>query len=155
VKKLISLSLCLTLIAPLFAGLSGNKAAYRGGTVATLKANQEGVLVLTKPEGFSFATLSVPYNQVQSIEYGQKAGRRVGAAIATALIVSPVGLFLLFSKKRRHIVSLTWTNAEGKTDAAVFEVGKDAIRSTLKVLEVRTGKTIEYESADARANIGK
>ena len=139
----------------MFAGLSGDKAAYRGGTITQLRDGQEAVMVLTKADVFTFATLSVPYDKVKSIEYGQKAGRRVGAAIATAVLVAPVGLFLLFSKKRKHMVSLTWENAEGKTDAAVFELGKSAIRPALKILEAKTGKEVEYESEDARANIGK
>jgi hypothetical protein len=154
-KKLLSLLLCAVMIAPAFAGTTDYKALYRGGSVPDLKTNQEAKLVLSRPDVLVFGKLQVPYDKIQSVEYGQKAGRRVGAAIATAILVSPVGLFLLFSKKRNHIVSLTWTNAEGKSDGAVFEINKDAIRSTLKILEVKTGKEIIYESPEARANIGK
>jgi hypothetical protein len=35
---------------------------------------------------------AIPYEQIIDIEYGQKAGRRVGAAIATAILISG-GLF--------------------------------------------------------------
>ena len=41
---------------------------------------------------------AIPYDQVADLEYGQKAGRRVGAAIATTILISPAGLMLLFSK---------------------------------------------------------
>lgn len=154
-KKVIALSVCLAITSSAFAGIDSKKAAYRGGTVMSLHSNQEAVFVLDRPDGVHFATLVIPFDKVQSIEYGQKAGRRVGAAIATAVLVSPVGLFLLFSKKRKHMVSLTWTNPEGKIDAGVFELGKDAIRPALKILEAKSGKQIDYESEDARANIGK
>jgi len=154
-KKVIALSLCLAIASCAFAGVGGDKVAYRGGTAAGLKDGFEAKANLKRPDAFTFGTLTIPYDKIQSIEYGQKAGRRVGAAIATAVLVSPVGLFLLFSKKRKHMVSLTWMNVEGKTDAAVFEFGKNAIRPALKILEVKSGKQIEYESEDAKANIGK
>jgi hypothetical protein len=100
------------------------------------------------------ASIRIPYAAITSIEYGQKAGRRLGAAIATTILVSPVGLALLLSHKRKHIVTLMWTVAEGKNEAAVFEVGKSAIRPALTALEARTGKKVEYESPDARKNLG-
>jgi hypothetical protein len=154
-KKVIALSLCLAIASSASAGVGGDKAAYRAGTVASMKEGFEATANLKRPDAFTFGTLTIPYDKIQSIEYGQEAGRRVGAAIATAVLLSPVGLFMLFSKKRKHMVSLTWTNAEGKTDAAVLEFGKNAIRGALKILEARSGKQIEYESEDARANIGK
>jgi hypothetical protein len=40
-------------------------------------------------------------------------------------------------------------------EGVVFEVGKDAIRPILTALEARTGRQVEYESEDARKNIGK
>ena len=56
----------------------------------------------------------------------------------------------MFSKKRRHYLTMEYVDAEGKSQAAVFEIGKNAIRYTLKSLEVRTGKKIEYEDDEAR-----
>jgi hypothetical protein len=65
----------------------------------------------------------IPYSALTSIEYGQKARRRVGAAIATAILLSPVGLALLFSHKRKHILTLGWT-VDGHNEAAGFELGQ-------------------------------
>ena len=89
-----------------------------------------------------------------SVEYGQKAGRRVGAAIATAILVVPLGLALLLSHKRKHIVTIAWT-VDGHNEAAAFELGKGDIRAALTTLEARSGRKIEYESEDARKNIGR
>jgi hypothetical protein len=47
------------------------------------------------------------------------------------------------------------TNPDGHNEAAVFEVGKDVIGQTPAALEARTGKKVEYESENARKNIGK
>ena len=93
---------------------------------------------------------SIPYSQIIDIEYGQKAGRRVGAAVATAILISPVGLFLLFSKKRKHFVTIGYKDNDGKEQVAVFELGKDIIRTTLSILEARSGKKIEYQDEEAK-----
>jgi hypothetical protein len=93
---------------------------------------------------------SIPYRQFIDIEYGQKAGRRVGASIATAILISPVGLFMLFSKKRRHFVTIGYMGDDGKEQVAVFELGKDIVRTTLPILEARSGKDVIYQDEEAR-----
>jgi hypothetical protein len=158
IRQFTALALSLALTSTAFAGIGSDKAVYMGGTAA-LKTGKEGVLDCTGTENAVFRVkkateISIPYSAVTSIEYGQKAGRRVGAAIATTILVSPVGLALLLSKKRNHIVTVGWT-VDGKNEGAVFEVGKDVIRQTLVSLEARTGKKVEYESEDAKKNIGK
>jgi hypothetical protein len=154
-KRVIALSVCLTIATSVFAGVPSNKAVYRGGTIAGLKQDVEAKPDYSNPNGFTFAGAVIPYDKIQSIEYGQKAGRRIGAAVATAIIVSPLGLFMLMSKKRKHMVSVTWTGADGKGEAAVFEFGKGGVRQALKILEAKSGKQVEYESEDAKKNIGQ
>jgi hypothetical protein len=157
-KKIIALIVSVTIVTSAFAGVSSNRVVYRGGTIEA-KAGEEGTLELGGAANAVYRlnkqqAFNIPYSTVTSLEYGQKAGRRVGAAVATAIIVSPVGLFLLFSKKRKHMVTIGWT-VDGKNEAAVFEFGKDTIRPALATLEARTGKKFEYESEDARKNIGR
>jgi hypothetical protein len=55
--------------------------------------------------------------------------------------------------KRKHIVPIGWN--DGHNQAAVFEVGKNAIRPALETLEARSRKKVEYESEDAKKNIGR
>ena len=137
----------LLLSSNVWAGLGSHKTMYVGGTVPGLKEKTEGVSSTQNADVFLFdysgGKLSIPYKQVNSLEYGQKAGRRVGMAIA----ISPV---MLFSKKRRHYLTVGYLDEAGKQQAAVFELGKDIIRSTLTDLEARTGKKIEYQDEEAR-----
>ncbi|MFV0389485.1 MAG: hypothetical protein ACK5NT_12100 [Pyrinomonadaceae bacterium] len=95
-------------------------------------------------------TFSIPYERIIDMEYGKKAGRRVGAAIATAILVSPIGLFLLFSKKRKHYITIGYMSEDEKEQVAVFELGKDLIRTSLPILKARTGKEIEYQDNEAK-----
>lgn len=153
-KKLIATFMLLALCAEVaFAGLGSDKTKYVGGTVSALKEGVEGKSSAKDEKVFVFVTdkesdkeatrIEIPYDKVDSLEYGQKAGRRVGVAF----VVNPI---FIFSKKRRHFLTLGYTDADGKQQAAVFEMGKDIVRVTLATLEARTGKKIEYQDEEAR-----
>jgi len=124
---------------------------YVGGTLSVVPEKTEGRLDLSganegkfnsKKGGFSFA-----YDKITSLEYGQKAGRRVGVAI----MVSPQALF---SKKRRHYLTIGFTDDQGKPQGAVLEIAKGLVRSTLATLETKSGRKVEYESEEARKHAG-
>ncbi|HYD16574.1 MAG TPA: hypothetical protein VEB03_01075 [Candidatus Nanoarchaeia archaeon] len=147
-KTTVALMLILAMFVPFaFAGLGSRKAEYVGGTVTSIKEGTEGdpsskddkVYTFTYPGG----KLTIPYDRVDSLEYGQKAGRRVGVAI----MVSPIALF---SKKRKHFLTISWKDDNDKQQAAVFEIGKEIIRTELAALEARTGRKVEYQDDEAR-----
>ncbi len=142
--------------------IDGNKAAYFGGTVTvfgtpkdpvegTLNTADESALILTATKkDFAGKTLSIPYAKVVDLEYGQKAGRRVGAAVGTAVLLGPLGLLTLFSKKRKHYLTVGYKDEADKDQVAVLELGKDLVRTTLAIVQTRTGKEIEYQDEEAR-----
>ena len=130
-----------------FAGLGSDKTAYIGGTENQMKDGVEGQSSAKDDKNFVFeykgGKLAIPYDQVNDLEYGQKAGRRLGLA----LTISP---WLLLSHKRKHFLTLGWKDEQEKQHAAVFELGKSIIRTTLATLEARTGKKVEYQDDEAR-----
>lgn len=143
-----TLLLCLLVIEPLaFAGIGSDVTMYVGGTENQIKDGAEGKSSEKDEKNFIFhyktGTLSIPYDQVNDLEYGQKAGRRLGVAIA----VTPLALF---SKKRKHFLSVGWKDDQDKQHAAVFELGKAIVRTTIVTLEARTGRKVEYEDDEAR-----
>jgi hypothetical protein len=129
------------------AGLGSDKAAYIGGTENQIEDGTEGTSSAKDDKHFVFeykdGKLEIPYDQVDDLEYGQKAGRRVGLAIA----ISP---WLLLSKKRKHFLTVGWKDDQDKQHAVVLELGKSVVRTTLATLEARTGKKIEYQDDEAR-----
>lgn len=141
----------LALLASAEAGLfavDGNKAQYIGGTVNGLKEKAEAQLVTSDDTLLRFnakkdGAVDIPYALIETLEYGQKAGRRVGVAI----MVSPLALF---SKKRNHYLTIAYKDAGGKDQSAVFELGKDIVRTSLAIIQTRSGKQIEYQDEDAR-----
>lgn len=152
-NRLVVSVLCLSLLAPAsLLALDGRKAEYIGGTVAGLEEQSQGRFDTTDEAALIFIPekhreVRIPYAKITELEYGQKAGRRIGVAI----MISPLALF---SKKRNHFLTLTYKDAAGKEQAAVFEVGKDIVRTTLKVVETRSGKTVQYQDDEARKSIG-
>jgi hypothetical protein len=92
---------------------------------------------------YSGGEILVPYASINSLEYGQQAGRRLGLAIA----LTPA---FLLSKKRRHFLTINYVDAGDKQQAAVFELGKSIVRTTLASLEARTGMKMTYQDEEAR-----
>jgi len=148
-KRSIALIFVMLVLADLalWAGLGSDKTMYVGGTVSSLKEGTEGKSSAKDEKVFVFhykgGDLNIPYDRVNDLEYGQKAGRRVGVAI----MVTPLALF---SKKRKHFLTLGYQDDNDKQQAAVFELGKDIVRVTLATLEARTGRKIEYQDEEAR-----
>jgi hypothetical protein len=151
-KQHITLALLsfILLELPLSAGIGSKTAMYVGGT-AGIKEMTEGTSSTSDQSNFIFQykegkekkSLSIPYDRVNSLEYGQKAGRRLGVAI----VVTPLALF---SKKRKHYLTLNYTDSADKQQAVVLELGKDIVRTTLASLEARTGRKVEYQDEEAR-----
>ena len=142
-----ALILCLLVENATAAAVRGKDAKYLGGTIAALRENTEGKIELGETTTVFTAKggvkLTIPYQKIESLEYGQKAGRRVGVAIA----VSPL---FLFSKKRKHFLTIGFEDEAGKKQGAVFELAKGIVRETLSTLETKTGKKVEYESDEAK-----
>lgn len=144
-----TLGLCtiaLVLLSAPAGAVDGDKGQYIGGTLTGLSDRAEAKFDTQSETEVVFdagrrGKASIPYASITELEYGQKAGRRV----AVAVLVSPLALF---SKKRNHYLTITFT-AGGKDQAAIFELGKDTIRPTLKILEVRSGRDIQFQDAEA------
>ena len=56
----------------------------------------------------------------------------------------------MLSKKRRHYLTVGYKDDSGKDEVAVLEIGKDIVRTTLAIMETRSGKKIEYQHEEAR-----
>lgn len=148
-KRTVAALLCVVFLMEslVFAGLGSDKAQYVGGTVSSIKEGTEGTASAKDENNFVFqyqgGKLEIPYDRIDDLEYGQKAGRRLGVAIAVTWVA-------LFSKKRRHFLTIGFKDANDKQQAAVFELGKNTVRVTLASLEARTGRKVDYEDDEAR-----
>ncbi len=138
----------LLLLLPLLqAREPGGRAHYVGGTNADLSLKSDGLIQTTDSQQMLFAgkqtTVRVPYENITSIEYGQKVSRRY----VEALLISPI---LLLAKKRAHFLTVGYTDIEGRQQAMVFQVSQGDVRSVLVGLEARTGRRVEFQDDEAR-----
>jgi hypothetical protein len=140
------LGVVLGLHAAAFA-LDAKKAQYVGGTLS-LAAETEGVFNTENEDKLiffadnSFETIQIPYAKIDTLEYGQKASRAV---------LKP---WTLFHKKRRHYLSVSFKDKDNKDQAAVFELGKDILRPTVLVIQVRSHKKVQFQNEEARKHFG-
>lgn len=141
------LVLSLVAGAPVWAGNSGERVHYVGGTISALPSKIEGLMSTREEDVFLFqtkgVTVQVPYDKINVLEYGQRVGRRY----AEAILISPV---FLLAKTRKHYLTVGFTDDQGKQQAMIFLVGKGDIRSLLVVLEAKSGRRVEYQDDDAR-----
>ena len=79
---------------------------------------------------------------------------QMGVGIVLVFVVyqsaKRLGLVTLFSKKRKHYLTIGYTDASNAAQVAVIELGKDAVRSTLAIVETRSGQALTYQDEDAR-----
>jgi hypothetical protein len=160
-------TLAILLIGALFFettafAIGSKNTGYKGGTVPGFdgaKDEVEGLLDTKNPDQLVFTalanpfkgkTFSIPYNRIIDLEYGQKAGRRVGTAVATTVLFGPIGLLSLLSKKRNHYLTIGFKDDAGKDQVVVLELGKDIVRTTIPIIETRSGKKVEYQDEEAR-----
>ncbi len=136
--------------AALSAKVQGEEVMYVGGTVADLPEATEGVINIKDAQKMVFASekggFEIPYASVKTLEYGQKAGRRVGVAIV-------ITVWALFSKKRKHFLTIGYDDAQGNPQGVVLEIAKGRAKTFITVIEARSGKKVEFESAEAKNHV--
>ncbi|MCL4844384.1 MAG: hypothetical protein KJZ79_21195 [Bryobacteraceae bacterium] len=137
------------LAAPAWSAVRGDNVMYVGGTVA-IPEGVQGELDLSDPKLLRFASkkgsFEMPYDGVTSLEYGQKAGRRLGVALTLTV-------WALMSKKRKHFLTIGYKDAGGTAQGVVLELPKGRPKSIITVLEMRSGLKCEYESEEARKHV--
>jgi hypothetical protein len=140
-------------VSPAAFAVDKEKAMYVGGTAA-VAPKAEGVLATSDSDKLVFVAekgggvIEIPWKKIDEAEYGQKVGRRW----KTAIFLSPAALF---SKGRKHYLTISYKDKKDEMQSAVFELGKDLVRTTLTVVETRSGRKITYqdeEAAKSRAN---
>ena len=64
-----------------------------------------------------------------------------------------ITIWALLSKKRKHYLTIGYTDGNDKPQGVVIEIPKGTVKSTITILEVRSGKKVEYESEEARKHV--
>jgi len=150
-RRTICAALIFSLAAPILpAATRGDDVSYVGGTMSNIPGGTDGNLDTSDPKVLKWNSgkghFEIPYQGITSVEYGQKAGRRVGVALA----VSP---WVLLSKKRKHFLTIGYKDASEKPQGVVLELPKGTPRSVIAIIEARSGVKCEYESEEAKKHV--
>ena len=142
-KKFLAILLCFLFPVIAFAGDSGYKVAYDGGSISGVKSGTNMKLYM---EGNKIRVVNdkteialIPASAVTEISYGQDVHRRVGAAIGIGVFTLGLGALMALSKSKKHFVGLTWDDS-GKKGGFAFQADKNDYRGILAGLEGITGK---------------
>jgi hypothetical protein len=142
-KCLLAVVLCVAIPATVFAGDSGYKVAYDGGSIPDAKAGSnmklyiEGNQVRIVKDKTDVAV--IPASAITEISYGQDVHRRVGAAIGLAVVSFGIGGLMALTKSKKHYVGITWANGDTKGGFAM-QCDKNDYRGILAGLEGVSGK---------------
>lgn len=142
IKK--SLAMLLIVAMPSLGMAGKEEVEFQGGTIS-IKTGAKLRVNLTDPGAAVFdgaGSLRVPWTGIKSIEYGQTASRRVTSAI----LLSPLALF---SKSRKHFVSIEWVDEQGSPQSAALRADKNNFRAILSALRTKSG--IEVSCGDPEA----
>jgi hypothetical protein len=129
------------------AGTPGGRVEYIGGTVESLTMKADGRMNTADGEKlvvqFRNKDLTVPFERINQLEYGQKVDRRY----LSAVLISPI---FLLAKSRKHFLTVGYQDAAGRQQAMIFRVAKGDIRALLVTLEARTGRKVIFQDEEAR-----
>ena len=89
---------------------------------------------------------------ITEIFYSRVAGRRIKSAIGVGIVFFPAGIGLLFSKGKKHYVTLSFDEEGGEIGAVEFQLHKSNYRGTLRALEEVTGLTMLYDQEGVKAS---
>jgi len=105
---------------------------------------KNGRLVVT-PDSIRFVSgnekseyFSIPSKAVTDLFYSRVSGRR----IKTAVFVSPL---LLFSKGKKHYMTISFDNGSGLVGAVEFRLNKSNYRGVLHAVESVSGVPLEFD----------
>ncbi len=137
-------------LVPALAAVRGEEVMYVGGTISGLPEATEGTMDIKDPVTLKFSSgkgqFEIAYASIKTLEYGQKAGRRVGVALV-------ITVWALFSKKRKHFLTIGFDDSDGRPQGVVLEVAKGRAKTFITIIEARSGKKVEYESEEAKKHV--
>lgn len=88
---------------------------------------------------------TIPGKSITALAGGEYARRRVAESVATAVLLAPVFLFMLFAKKKRDNFGIEYVKADGTKDSITIQLKKKYGFAFGQELQAISGQTIVYE----------
>jgi phosphatidylglycerophosphate synthase len=142
------------LIATVTASASASSidgVTFSGGTAPGVTTGAEGELETGTDQlifRWSGGSLVVPYAQIQNLSYRDKKALNLGALPLVAVL-------LIFPQIYHHIVTITYLDASGQKQVAIFQIPRRAIDTLPAVLQERTGLCVDQYQLPCRFAVGR
>ncbi len=150
----IAVFLVLTLTANIaFASEYDVQCLNHKGKFSSCKVtiNDENIQIAYKDKKNQDLNVEIPGKGIKSISAGEYARRRVGESVAAAVILAPIFLFTLFSKKKRDHIGIEYVqdpkDKNATTKATLIEIKKKYGMAMKTELKAVSGKEIIEEEA--------
>lgn len=147
-RSVIAFWVVLLFSAPLAWGQTSIDAAYYQGRVEELPEKKPGKLDASDAEILQFTwekgNWKVLYSEIKTIYVSLSRRSVLGEAFGLS------GAAIGAAKKRKLLLSLVVADRPGKTRNAVFFLPAGATRAFMRALETKSGRTVAYESQEAR-----
>jgi hypothetical protein len=148
VRKLLAVFLILALRVSAAAADDG-QAIYFGGTVPALAAGAIGRLDTASETSLTFDytsnKLAIPYTSIESFRYSTEVAHHLG-------VLPAIAVGLVKKRERRHFFRISYRDANGTSQVALFEVPKRRSPSLKAVLETRVSRRCKTYSPCANPN---
>lgn len=145
--KAIGMVVCLMPVAALPAATTFEKVEYLPPKVEGQRQNAnpiKGKIVFDKEKKLmefqdekSQPVVTIPYEKIRSMLYEKTAKPRY----AEAILLSP---FFLFTKTKKHFLTIQYTDDAGNGKFSVFHMDKSNARDIANTAEAETGKKVEF-----------
>lgn len=149
-KKLFCLSLCTvylfstTVCMAFEAECMNTKGKFTG---CKAEVNDGNLSVHYKSKKWQELDKIITGDQITALSGGEYARRRVGESIGSAVLLGPLFLFMLFSKKKRDNFGVEYLTEAGTKDAVLIQVKKKYGFALAQQLKTISGKEIQMEVA--------
>jgi hypothetical protein len=137
-------------------GNTFKKLRYQGGSIAsTVKPGDWGNTLTVTPEMITLKlkdgkTAEIDPKSVTGLSYGQEAHRRVGTMVALAILLTPIALFGLMHKNRKHYIGMEWKEEGDKKGGVLLQSDKKTYRGVLMALRGVTGVPVPVAESDRK-----
>jgi hypothetical protein len=119
-----------------------NYGSAEEGDKGKLLVDAENIRFVNKNKKHEY--FSIPTNSVAEVFYSRVSGRRIG----TAILVSPL---LLFSKGKKHYMTLSFDDGEDIVGAVEFKLDKKNYRGVLRAVEQVSGVALKFDQEGVKA----
>ncbi len=147
-KRIVCLTVCFLLLMSSTASYAYEaECINKKGKFSSCKVEiDNGVLTVAyKSKSLKELNRTISGDSITALAGGEYARRRVAESVATAVVLAPVFLFMLFAKKKRDNFGIEYMTANGMKDSITIQTKKKYGFAFAQELQAISGRTIVYE----------